>query len=340
MSAAVSIVIVNLNRRDLLEACLASVWAQTFADFEVIVVDNGSVDDSAAFLRSIADPRIRIVGLPENRGFAGGCNAGIAVAAGRYIATLNNDAVADRDWLGELVAAMEARADLGMCASKILLQRDRTRIDKAGHLIYFDGLNHGRGSGDRDIGQFETPEDVLLPDAAAALYRRSMLDEVGLFDEAFFAYGDDADLGLRGRLAGWKCRYVPTARVYHLHSATAGEFSALKAFLIERNRIFVALKTFPLPLLLLCPLTSALRFAFHAYGAVFLVGSSGQFAARMSRAVLASAVLRAHGSALKHLPAMWRARTAVRKTARISDAAFVSLLWRYRIKLRALTLGG
>src|SRR5207237_4612932 len=127
---------------------------------------------------------------------------------------------------------------------------------------------------------------VSCPDAAAALYRGDMLDVIGLFDEHFFAYGDDADLGMRGRLAGWNCLYIPTAVVYHMHSATAGEFSSLKAFLIERNRIWVALKSFPLPILIVSPFFTLLRFAFHAYGALFMVGSSGQYAADSSRGKL------------------------------------------------------
>jgi GT2 family glycosyltransferase len=146
-----------------------------------------------------------------------------------------------------------------------------------------------------------------------------MLDEVGLFDDSFFAYGDDADLGLRGRLAGWTCRYVPTAVAYHVHSATAGEFSELKAFLIERNRLFVAVKLFPLRLLVLMPLFTTLRFAYHAYGALFLVGSSGQFARGISRAALAGAVLRAYWSGFKHLPMMLRSRRHTRRFSRLSS---------------------
>jgi hypothetical protein len=165
-----------------------------------------------------------------------------------------------------------------------------------------------------------------------------MLDEIGLFDESFFAYGDDADLGLRGRLAGWTCRYLPTAVVYHIHSATAGEFSALKAFLIERNRLFVAVKLFPLRLLVVTPAFTLLRFAFHAYGALFLVGSSGEFAARLSRSQLAFAMLRAYWSAAKHMPQMWRLRSKVRRSPRLSDSDFLALLLRHRIGVRNLTL--
>jgi GT2 family glycosyltransferase len=167
-----------------------------------------------------------------------------------------------------------------------------------------------------------------------------MIDEIGLFDELFFAYGDDADLGLRGRLAGWTCRYVPTSVVYHIHSATAGEFSTLKAFLIERNRLFVALKLFPVRLLVLTPLFTSLRFAYHAYGAIFLVGSSGRFASETSRVALLEAIFRAYWSALKHVPQVWRSRRLVRRVSRVSDADFVALLQRHRVSLRALTLAG
>jgi GT2 family glycosyltransferase len=391
MTPAVSVVIVNFNRCELLRACLKAVSMQTFRDMEVVVVDNGSADGSVEFLRAAesadsalefpssaeegkaeAKPRlgwccsresisdqhhpgasrhpssaeegnlanIRVVFLPENRGFAGGCNAGILAARGRYIATLNNDAEPDPGWLAALVQGVESAPRVGMCASKILLHGDRRRIDKVGHLIYLDGLNHGRGSGEIDHGQYDTPCEVLFPDGAAALYRREMLDEIGLFDETFFAYGDDADLGLRGRLAGWTCRYVPTAVVYHIHSATAGEFSALKAFLIERNRLFVAVKLFPLRLLLLTPLFTSVRFLYHAYGALFLVGSSGQFAAKTSRSALAGAILRAYWSGFKHLTGMWRSRRRSRQACRTSNTQFVRLLWSHRIKLGKLTLAG
>ena len=335
----VSIIIVNFNRVDLVKACLESVWRQSFTNTEVIVVDNGSTDGSVEFLESIDAENFRLVKLDRNTGFAGGCNAGIAASRGRYIATLNNDAEAEPGWVEALVTAMEEAPRIGMCASKMFLRGERGRIDKAGHLMYFDGLNHGRGSGEPDRGQFDEAQEVLFPDGAAALYRREMLEEVGLFDEKFFAYGDDADLGLRGQLAGWKCQYVPGAIVHHVHSATAGKFSAFKAFLIERNRLFVAVKTFPLLLLLVSPAFTALRFAFHLYGAIFLVGSSGRFASGTSRCELGIAMLRAYGSALKHFPGMWVSRAEVRRSSRITDAAFLSLLWKHRITLRALTLG-
>ena len=338
MNPTVSIVIASLNGRNLLGPCLRSLWDQTFTDFEVIVVDNGSTDGTVDFIKSFREPRLRMVSLSENRGFAGGCNAGMTQARGRYIATLNNDTEADRNWLGELVRVMDGNPKVGMGASKILFFNERNRIDKAGHLIYLDGVNHGRGSGQLDQGQFDRIEDVLFPDGAAAIYRREMLDMTGLFDDRFFAYGDDCDLGLRGRLAGWGCLYVPTAVVYHVHSATSGEFSSLKAFLIERNRIWVAVKSFPAPLLLVSPIFTMIRFAFHAYGSLFGVGSSGRFAAR-SRTQLVLAILKAYWSAVKSLPAMWSSRRAIGRSSHLSAWQFTALLWKNRISTRSLTLG-
>jgi GT2 family glycosyltransferase len=339
MTATVSVVVVNLNRRELLSRCLLSLWKQTYVDFEVIAVDNGSEDGSTTFLRSLVEPRLKVVELPRNRGFAGGCNAGIAVASGRYIATLNNDAVVDARWLEELVRAMSQDSETGMCASKILFDDDHGRIDKVGHLIYLDGLNHGRGSGEPDLDQYEEPEEVLFPDGAAALYRREMLDAIGFFDERFFAYGDDADLGLRGRLAGWKAVYVPAAIAYHVHSATAGEFSPLKAFLVERNRLWVAVKNFPMPLLLVSPLFTLARLSWHAYGSIRGIGSSGKFASGCSKSGLVLAIARAYWSGCKGLPQMFISRRRNRGLARVSARDFTLLLLRHRITLRALTLG-
>jgi hypothetical protein len=335
-----SVVIVNFSRRDLVERCLESLWKQTYPEFEVVVVDNGSTDDSLDFLRGIDNPRLRIVALETNTGFAGGANAGIRASEGRYVATLNNDAEASPDWLEALVRCLEDNSSVGMAASKILLAGDRGRIDKVGHLIYPDGLNHGRGSGEPDRGQFEESVEVLFPDGAAALYRRDMLDEVGLFDDRFFAYGDDADLGLRGRLAGWSCIYVPRALVFHVHSATAGEFSPMKAFLIERNRIWVAVKLWPARLLVVTPFYTAIRFAFHAYGALGGVGSSGRFASGATRSSLVYAVIRAYWSGLAGIGPILEARKSVRSFQKVSNTDFLRLLRKHRIRLRDLTLGG
>ncbi len=191
----VSVIVVNWNRRDLLRACLKSLANQTQIDFEVIVVENGSVDGSGEMIAR-EFPAVRLIRNRENRGFCAANNQGIQASKAEFIALLNNDAEADPGWLAALVDSFQGRADFGMAASKILVWENPQRIDKAGHLIYPDGQNRGRGSGETDIGQYDHLEEALWPDGCAAMYRREMLDSIGGFDEDLFAYADDAELGL------------------------------------------------------------------------------------------------------------------------------------------------
>ncbi|MEK7768051.1 MAG: hypothetical protein AAB368_17615 [bacterium] len=159
------------------------------------------------------------------------------------------------------------------------------------------------------------------------------------FAARFFAYGDDCDLGLRGRLAGWGCAYVPAAVVAHVHSATAGEYSAFKARLIERNLVWVMVKYFPLTLILFSPLLTALRLTVHALGSLFGIGLSGRFARSASRLGLALAILSSYREAVTGLPSMWRARRAFAPRRRVGSLGFLRLLWRHRASLWSVTLG-
>ena len=206
-------VVVNWNRQSLLRECLRSLARQADADFEVILVDNGSEDGSADMAESEFSRtgilNLRILRNTENRGFCAGNNQGIALSRGTLIALLNNDAEAAPGWLRALAKAFEGRPEIGMAASKVLVYEDSSRIDKVGHLIYPDGQNRGRGAGERDRGQYDRVEEVLWPDGCAAMYRRAMLDEIGVFDDDFLAYADDAVLGLRAQIAGWRCLYIP-----------------------------------------------------------------------------------------------------------------------------------
>jgi GT2 family glycosyltransferase len=307
----VSVVIVNWNGERLLDECLTALAAQTLRDeMEVVVVDNGSIDDSLAVLERHAS-LARVIANTTNVGFAAGCNQGIRATSAEFVALLNNDAIAEPDWLAQLVAAMRREPRLGSATSKVLAYDDRALFDNAGHVLYADGLTRGRGRLERDRGQYEREEEVFCISGCAALLRRSMLDDVGLLDETFFAYCEDADLGFRARLRGWRCHYVPSAVVYHKFSASTDAFSPLKALNVERNRLWLALKNLPLPWLLLSPGFTLLRYGWQAYGALRGRGASGRFAEQASRGALARILVSAYGQAARGVPRALAQRRAI-----------------------------
>jgi len=335
----ISVVVVNWNGARFLRECLESLAAQTWPHRELIVVDNGSTDGSERLVREWCDSgRARALMLGENTGFTRANNLAFREARGEWIALLNNDAVAAPDWLEQLVRRGDLDNKIGMLGGKILFAWDKTLIDKAGHLIYRDGLNRGRGTGQKDEGQFETEEEILWPDGCAALYHRQLLADTGGFDDDFFAYGDDADLGIRARLLGWRAWYAPQAVVYHHHSGTAGAYSPLKAMLVERNRLFLALKNFPLGVLLQNPFWALRRYAWQAYGALAATGSSGCFVREHGRWRLVKTLGWAYLSAAKQLFPILAKRRKIQKNRQLSAGEVKALLRRYEITVRELTL--
>ena len=334
----VSVIVVNWNGKEYLGECLRSLRAQTFSDFEVILVDNGSTDGSVEYVQGNFAGWARILKNDQNEGFAGGNNRGIREASGKYIVLLNNDAQADDRWLEELVKIAEENPQVGMLAGKIYLQEKSKILDNAGHLIYPDGLNRGRGRLEVDHGQYEKLEEVLFPSGCAALYRRTMLEEIGLFDEDFFAYGDDTDIGLKGRLAGWKCLYVPRAVVYHRYSQSSGSYSPLKAFYVERNRVWIAVKYFPLSLLLKSPFYTFWRFILQGYGALTGRGAAGKFSQEHSRWQLLRILVKAYVSAIQGLPKMWKKRKEMKKLTRVNRAEILNWFNRFGISAREISL--
>src|SRR5207247_3225562 len=195
--------------------------------------------------------------------------------------------------LEALLEACEDRPDCGMAASRILVYEDPGRIDKAGHLIYPDGQNRGRGSGELDRGQYDRAEETLWPDGCAAMYRREMLAAIGGFDEDLFAYADDAELGLRARIAGWGCTYSPKAVVRHHRGATLGLNSGRRLELIERNRVLLAAKLFPWSLLWLNPAFYLARLASGAWEAARRRGATALYPGPSGKLTFAGALLRA-----------------------------------------------
>ncbi len=229
----------TLAADDALADCLRSLDSQTFDRFEVVVVDNSGTGRAR-----VGSARMRILSNDRNVGFGAAINQGIRDSESPYIAALNDDAVPHPEWLAELVKAAESRPKAGMFASQVRMS-DTARLDSAGMLIALDGSSKQRGHGEPPA-QFAANSDILFPTGSAALYRRKMLDEIGLFDERFFLYCEDTDLGLRARWAGWEAAYVAGAVVDHAYSKSAGRASALKAYYVERNRLYTVMKNLSL----------------------------------------------------------------------------------------------
>jgi GT2 family glycosyltransferase len=321
----VTVIVPTLAADETLAECLASLDRQTFPDFEVIVVDNSG--------RRAVKPheRMRIIANQTNLGFGAAVNQAFRESASPFVAVLNDDAVADPRWLEALLAAVEARPDVGMCASQVRLAGDG-RLDSTGMLLCLDGSSKQRGHLEPPES-FSRRQEALLPSGSAAFYRREMLEEIGLFDEAFFLYCEDTDLGLRARWAAWECLYVPNAMVEHRYSHSAGQASALKAYYVERNRLFLAVKNLPMPELLLSPLYSAARYFWHVVFAFQGRGKAAEFhRAGNSPKQLPLYVLRAYLELFRHLPALWKQRRTIKR--RFTPKQFRRLIRRFSISPR------
>jgi hypothetical protein len=333
-------VVANWNRKELLRACLDSLARQSHGSFEVVVVDNGSTDGSPELIEEIAKSYpvpLRLIANAANLGFCAANNQGIFSTDSELVALLNNDAEAEPGWLEALERAIRQGEDIGMAASKVLVWEDRTRIDKCGHLIYPDGQNRGRGSGQTDRGQFSRTEEVLWPDGCAAMYRRAMLEDIGGFDEDFFAYADDAELGLRARWAGWRCLYTPDAVVRHHRGATLGLGSARRLTLIERNRVLLAVKLFPWSLLWANGAFLLARIGAGMWAAARNRGEMRHYPGTAGKFTAALALLRGMVQAAPRIPAMLRKRRALREKRRLTGRQIRKLLLANRIGLRELS---
>ncbi len=334
----VSVIVVNWNGAAYLPECLDSIAEQSYPNIEIIVVDNGSTDDSVAFVKAAYGGRVHLIENPTNLGFAGGNNVGIRAAKGAYVALLNNDAVAVAGWVEALVTAAAADSRIGMCASKVYVRGMEGVLDSAGLLLSRDGIGRGRGRLERDRDEFSRDEEALIPSGCAALYRRAMLEEIGLFDEDFFAYCEDSDLGLRGRIAGWRCRYVPAAIVFHRYSGSTSPYSSFKAFQVERNRIWVVVKCFPPRLIAASVLYTLARYLAQAYGALSARGAVGRIAGRMSIWSLGAILARAYWAAFARVPEMWRRRRQVESLRKVTRREIEGWFTTYHLGVRELAL--
>ncbi len=319
MSPEISIVIVTWNGRRYLEPCLEAVASQQGIDAEVIVVDNASTDGTADVVRS-RFPQVRLVALAENRGFAGGNNAGVREARGRYVAFLNNDTVADPGWLRALRGGIDPAAGFLLATSRIVYMHDASIVDSAG-----DGLFRWGGAFKRHHGASVdlagVSQEVFGICGGACLVSKAVFEELGGFDEDFFFSHEDVDLSYRARLRGYRCWYVADAVVRHHGSSTGGRATTFAVFQGQRNLEWLYLKNTPASLLVR---TLPGHLLYNAAGAV-----------HFARLGLLGAFLRAKAAALAGLPRMWRKRTAVQRARTVGARAIEAHLERRWLAVKA-----
>jgi GT2 family glycosyltransferase len=306
-----SVIVPTLNGAHLLPDCLDSLTRQSYATLEVIVVDGASTDATSGLLAR-AYPDVRLLRLRRNAGFAGNVNAGLRAARGDVLCLFNNDAWAEPEWVETCVETLADNPAIGSVASKVLFADGRT-INSAGDVFCRDGAARQRGAGEPDGPRWNQLEPVFGAMGGAAAYRRAMLGDVGLLDEAFFMYLEDVDLAFRAQLLGWACLYQPLARVYHRGSASGG--GRLASFYNGRNLIRLLAKDLPAGLVPRM-LPAILRYQ-----------------ARRARAALAAwrgeaarATLRGQLCGLAGLPRHLADRPPIQRRRRVSDQTLYALL--------------
>lgn len=301
----VAVVIVNWNGEPFLEQCLAALMTQTVKPYEIILVDNASSDGSIEITRRF--PAVRLVALDQNTGFARGNNLAIETASkeAEWIALINPDAFAEPYWLEALLLAAESNPGFDVFASKLVNAADPTMLDGAGDAYHISGLVWRMGHGYPVPISAESEHEVFSPCAAAALYRRSALCEIGGFDEDYFCYVEDVDLGFRLRLAGHRCLYVPQSVAHHVGSGTTGGLhSNFSIYYGHRNLVWTFIKNMPgglfwmlLPIHVLLNLVSVVYFSMHGLGTL---------------------ILAAKWDALKGIPKMWGKRLKIQSARNAS----------------------
>ena len=307
----VTVVIVNWNGAQFLERCLTALMAQTVVPNETILVDNASSDGSLDIVRRF--PSVRLLAQDKNLGFARANNLAIESASvdSEWIALLNPDAFAEPNWLEALLAAAQANPDVAFFGSKLVTAADTAVLDGAGDVYHVSGLVWRRGHGAPVSSLSEQVREVFSPCGAAAMYRRSALLEVGGFDEDFFCYVEDVDLGFRLRLAGYRCLYVPSSVAHHVGSGTTGgQHSEFSVYHGHRNLVWTYIKDMPgllfwlfLPLHVLMNLATLFVFALRGQGKI---------------------IWRAKWDAIKGLPMMWRKRKVIQRNRKVS----IGEIWR------------
>ncbi|KYH30672.1 putative glycosyltransferase EpsJ [Clostridium tepidiprofundi DSM 19306] len=278
-----SIIIPNYNGEKYIKECIDSLYTQTFKDFEIIIVDNASIDNSCSIIES-SYPEIKLIKNNENYGFSTAVNQGIKSAEGQFVVLLNNDTVVDEYWLENLVNCIDKDDKIFSVCSKMIRYNEKDKIDDAGDEYCILGWAYKRGDG-RPVYNYNKNKLVFSSCAGAAIYRKSVFKEIGYFDENFFAYLEDVDISYRAKIHGYKNKFCSKAKVYHIGSATTGsKYNSFKVKLASRNNIYLVYKNMPIvqliinfPFLLIGYVIKLLFFIFKGYGKIYLGGTKEAF---------------------------------------------------------------
>ncbi len=311
----VSVIIVNWNGKSFLADCLDGLRQQTYRDFSVIMVDNGSNDGSLDYVQTHY-PEVKTIDLSYNSGFAVANNIAIQSVQTKYVALLNNDAVPHPQWLANLVKVLENHPKAGFVASKMLFSDNPGKIDRVGDVYTTAGTALLRGRG-KPSDQYDNLERVFGACAGAVLYRSHMLDDIGLFDEDFFLLYEDVDLSFRAQLRGYKCLYVPDAIVYHQAGSSIGDDSPIAVYYSHRNLEWVYIHNMPDKLIQ----KTILNHIIYNIAAFFFFVARGRGAA----------FIRAKWHALKGLKRALAKRKHIQKNRTVTDDYIWSLFEKERL---------
>lgn len=305
----VTVIIVNWNSGELLQRCLDDLVQQKFVSTGILVIDNGSADGSTDLISQM--PGVVVQELGANLGFAKGNNHAINQIDTEFIALLNPDAFPEPDWLQKLIAAAQAFPDVAAFGSRQMVHEGDGLVDGLGDVYHFSGAVWRRGYGRMLSAVDEIPADIFSPCAAAALYRTKAFNDVGGFDEDFFCYTEDVDLGFRLRLAGYRSMFVPDSVVHHVGSATTGsQHSEFAVYHGHRNLVWTYVKNMPGWLFWAClPLHLAMNIAAICW---FVLRGQGVV------------ILKAKRDAIKGVPRMWRKRRCIQRRRKVS----ISDIWK------------
>ncbi len=317
-----SVIIPNWNGKHLLEICLPSLEKQSFKDFEVLIIDNGSSDNSLRYIKENF-PSFRVTVLDKNLGFAPAVNIGIRKSRCKYIILLNNDTEMDKDCIKFFVKAADEHPEAGFIAAKILNFYKRNIIDNAGDYIDGGGHPNTRGTGKRDGPQFNKPGFSFMATGGGSLFKKSAFEKVGLFDEEYFVYMEDVDFCLRAQMQGIKGWFEPKAKIYHIRMATSSKNPSLFQYLTFRNMTINIIKNFPAGLLL--DDFNWLRVILVNLNTVFYLTKMGFF----------WSAIKAQWYIISHIGSLLKKRAEIQKKKQVPDQYFID-----NVKKKPITFFG